>query len=554
MADDVELMRVNWSTGMLLTTEHFARQDAASEAASKWGWRHLRTASGLVGPGARNREAHGSPAFDPQLSIADDGQVVRLSLRQLRGLTPAGDIVEIGDASTVRGEFAKSALGTADSYYVYLVRTGHWEPDAGSVGADEANPTVPARCRPGHELRLDLPADLARDVVVAGRIRRAARTARFEIDTAFIPSCALLLAHSRLFAAWQRGAGALALLAGDFAELHRLVSRFIDQLMRRGLDVRIDLDVLSFVERAVLATDACAGDVTDPTEAPERFFASVERALHRTALALDLSPATRAYFQTLAGADAHYAALLEAQRDALARGALPGTLDDVGEFLLRAEETIERLQRLRDALAAKYVDYRVNRGIEGLRFLLDEGGEKFFGAVATPGHPQRDGDVVTFVFSDLDLSAQQEYRVVLVGDNGASWRVGEELSVTVRLNASMGGGRPVTRNVACTATGQRNFGLDFDPPPELGSIKTLDVSVTPGTRVRGALLFQRRRGVVAEAGILGSGAGVSARPVNTSGSQQAVPGEPRTDPQERKARPTPGAMPAIKINIKKNDP
>ena len=52
-----------------------------------------------------------------------------------------------------------------------------------------------------------------------------------------------------------------------------------------------------------------------------------------------------------------------------------------------------------EALAGKYIDYRVNRSVESIRFMLDRDGEHFYEAVTAPSHPQRDGDLLTFVFS-----------------------------------------------------------------------------------------------------------------------------------------------------------
>ena len=166
-----------------------------------------------------------------------------------------------------------------------------------------------------------------------------------------------------------------------------------------------------------------------------------------------------------------------------------------------------------DALAGKYVDYRLNRSIDSIKFLLDRDGEHFYEAVTSPSHPQRDGDLLTFVFSQLELAGRHEYRVVLTGDPKASipWAVGQELSITIRVNAAGGPRPPMSRQAVCEVEGQRNFAINFDTPQDVASIAGLNVTVQPGHGIRGAVLFRRRLGMASP------GAGV-AMP-----SPQAVP-------------------------------
>ena len=51
------LRSVNWEHGMLLTPEHFLRQERYLESLVAWGTRFLTTGAGLVGGGVRHPES-----------------------------------------------------------------------------------------------------------------------------------------------------------------------------------------------------------------------------------------------------------------------------------------------------------------------------------------------------------------------------------------------------------------------------------------------------------------------------------------------------------------
>lgn len=493
---------VNWTTGMLLTPDHFRIQDAYVDDSVGWLLRYCVGGSGLVGGGVRLDESErGLAKFDPRLEVSDDGEVVRVTVVEARGVTPAGDVVDVGGGDAVRGEFGKDTLAGTDELLVHLVCERGREEDPASVGADTANPNRAALLRTRYRVALGADADVAARSVVVGKLRRASGTLAFEPDGRFIPPCATVLAHSEMYAGWSSLQNEVVQLAGQFAELHRVVARYAEQVESRGVDTRDDAEILAFVERAVLALDGCAYETLDASITPERLFREVERAARRIAIALDLSGATQHFFQTLSGLDADYGALLEEERRALARGREWRPREELRHSLQRTGQTLLRLRSLCEALEGKYVDYRVNRSIGALRFLLDQGGEHFYIAVATPGHPQREGDLLTFVFANMSLTGRHQYRVVLLGDpQGISeWRPGEELRADLRINAASGSSRPVSRVVPCEIPGQRNFAVNFETPPDLATLSGLQVTVQPGHRIRGAVLYQRRLSLVAEA-------------------------------------------------------
>ncbi len=561
MADNA-FKRVNWTTGMLLTTEHFRRSDAYSIEIFEWLLRYTATPAGLVGGGPRlSRGERGLEAHDPQLDVYDDGETVRLSVMQARGVTANGGLVETGPPRAVSREVPKSELVGQNELVVYLVRTGRDSEDPESVGSDEANPLQSAWVQDDLRLELGVRADELGEALAVGRIRRMAETQSFERDAMFIPACATMLAHSALFAGWRRIQDELRLLAGGFGELHRLVAQYVDQLARRGLDTRFDQSVSAFIERAVLALDAAVYDTMDPGASPTAVFQRIDRAGRQIALALDLSPSTREYLSMLSNAEGGYNTLLEEERGALSADRERVMRADLRLELTRAEQAVARVRSLLHALEGRYLDYRVNGAVDALRFLIDRGGEQFYTVVSAPGHSQRDGDLLTFAFPQLNLTGRHEYRLLILADPGgvSKWEVGDELRPSVRINASAGGGRPISPTLVCEVPGQRNFAMNFDTPADVATISSVQLTISPAHKVRGAILYQRRRGLVPET--VGSSAAptshepVRAEPPRPEPLRQEPPRNepPRggwTPPAEPPVPPESGTRPRVVIRPK----
>ncbi len=536
--DTGALKSVHWLTGMLLTPQHFERQDEFIEAAARWAVRYGLPSAGLVGGGLRIDPRTTDPArYDPRLEVADDGETVRLSLLAARGVTPAGEIVDVGEADAVRTAVPRSGLAGVNEAEVHVVRLAGREEDPGSAGLDPVNPHQAALRRARYRLVVGLAPEQAPHALAVGRVRRVSATLGFDRDGSYIPACAAVLAHSRLYAGWTRLRDGVADLAERYGELHRAVAAYAERLAERGVDVRGDLDTLAFVERAVLALDDCAYALVDASRAPAPVFADVERMGRRIALALDLSAATRLFLHAVSSADAGYEVLLDEERQALARrrGAAAEEVDrgDLARALARAEDTVRRVRELGAAVEGKYVDFRLNRAVDALRFILERGGEGFYTAVATPAHPRRDGDMLTFDFSPLQLPARQEYRVLLVGDSqGESpWRLGDAFAVDVWVNPGAGGGRPISFEPRCEVPGQRNFEVTFDGPGDVGTITALRVTVhQQGHRLRRAALYQRGRGVIADVPVVAvasaapSAAPAFVPPTNALGAGAAASG------------------------------
>jgi len=504
---------VNWTTGMLLAPQHFQRLDRYIEEQVAWLLKYCVSASGLVGGGVRLEAAEqGLGKFDPKIDVLNDGDRLRVSVLRARGITPAGELVEIDESRVIQADFARGDLAGLSDSLVYVVRTPEKEQDPESVGADSANPNQAAWNRVRYEVRLGITADLTAMSLAVGRIRRASETLGFELDSQYIPPCASLLAHTSLFSAATKLQAEARLLVGEFQLVHEMAGKYAERIASRGVDTRGDLDIRAFVERAVIALETCVYETADLTVSPYRFFQQIERTGRMVALALGLSASSREFFKALAQVDASYSELLQAEQGALAVQRELDRREPLRSLVERATETLQRLRQLVEALAGKYVDYRLNRTIESIRFLLDRDGEHFYEAVTSPSHPQRDGDLLTFVFGQLELAGRHEYRIILTGDSRSryQWTEGEEISVTVRVNASGGPRSPMTKSAMCEIAGQRNFAVNFDTPADVATISGLTVTVQPGHGIRGAVLFRRKLGLASMGG--GSGGGTPPPP------------------------------------------
>ena len=86
--NELNLRSVNWEHGMLLTPDHFLRQERYLESLNAWSLRYLTPGSGLVGGGIRLPESDlGTVRYDPEVSLAETGDFLDVSVKRARGLT-----------------------------------------------------------------------------------------------------------------------------------------------------------------------------------------------------------------------------------------------------------------------------------------------------------------------------------------------------------------------------------------------------------------------------------------------------------------------------------
>jgi hypothetical protein len=166
-----------------------------------------------------------------------------------------------------------------------------------------------------------------------------------------------------------------------------------------------------------------------------------------------------------------------------------------------------------------------------MNFIFDRGGKTLFKLAAKPARVQGVGDELTVFFSQLRLEGRDKYRLILVGEQNATFEKGTRIAVEVRINEGSGFRRqPVILSCEVKNTDQLNFEFDFDAP-DVPTITDLKVSLQAHLPIRTALLFNRHRfyaGVTAE----------PARPVEPLRAPEPVPQAPPPEdyPPQRVAR------------------
>ncbi len=119
---EAALRSVNWEHGMLLTPEHFLRQEKYLESLAGWSQRYLAAGSGLVGGGIRLPESDlGTVRHDPEVSLSENAEALGISVKRARGLTAAGTIVDVESVGEVHARFPKEQLAGVAEALVYVV-------------------------------------------------------------------------------------------------------------------------------------------------------------------------------------------------------------------------------------------------------------------------------------------------------------------------------------------------------------------------------------------------------------------------------------------------
>ena len=492
--DDLNLRSVNWEHGMLLTPEHFLRQERYLESISSWALRYLVPGSGLIGGGIRLPESDlGTVRYDPEVSLAESPENLDLSVKRTRGVTASGLVVDVETVGTLSARIPKEQLAGVAEAIVYVVV----EPGARvkTDGVPDAfNPQMRTERVANYRISLGVTAaERARSLAV-GRIRRPATGMLFEADAQFIPPCVALGAHSELMAGSRRIVEAVTRLAAGYAELHRAMREFMVLFTDRGIDTEVDRDSMIFAERMVLELQDTAYELLDRTQPPDRFFGRVRRMLHSAALFFDLATGMQQYYDTLRETgETELLGLIELQKHTLQLGRTLKVEDDLGLEVRRAMQLLGGLEKLERALEGKYIDFRRSGSLESTNFIFDRGGKALYKLAARPARVQGVGDEMTIIFSNLRLEGRDRYRLILVGDRGAPWLRGTSIGAEIRLNESTG-----FRRESLILTGevkldvQYNLELDFEAP-DVPTITDLRVTVPAYHAVHTALLFQRHR-------------------------------------------------------------
>lgn len=492
--DALQLRSVNWEHGMLLTPEHFLRQERYLESLVAWNLRYTTSGSGLVGGGVRLPEVElGAVRQDPEVELHETTDTLDVSVIRARGVTPLGLVVDVEASGPISVRLPKDQLAGVAEAVVYIVVESAERAKADGV-VDAFNPQMRTERAPSYRIALDVnAAERARSLAV-GRIRRPATGMLFEGDPAYVPPCLTLAAHSELMIGSRRIVDAVNRLASAYTELHRAMREFMVIFTERGLETEIDRDSMQFAERMVLELQDTTYALLDRTQSPEVFFGRVRRMLHTAAIFFDLATGMQQYYDTLReSGESEFTGLVELQKHTLQMGRTLRLDDNLQIEIRRALQSLAALEKLELALEGKYIDFRRSSSLESANFIFDRGGKALYRLAARPSRVQGIADEMTIFFSNLRLEGRDRYRLVLVGDRNKPWLRGTTIGAEVRINEGSGFRREsLILSGEAKLEEQYNIELDFEAP-DVPTITDLRVTVPSYQTVHTALLFSRHR-------------------------------------------------------------
>ena len=531
--EDIKLESVNWQHGMLLTPDHFLRQERYYDSALLWMLRYSSPSFGLIGGGPRLSESErGAVKHDPIVSIAEDDETLGVAVTQCRGVTPGGVLVDVDPARPVRKNFAKKDIEGVSEATVYLVAYPQ-EKDAADGPVDDANPQMQPIRRPAYSIALEARADDISYSLPLVRIKRPATGVAFEKSATYIPPCATLVAHSELTAGWRELIERAESLFNRYSGLYRAMQEYLGLFRERGIETEMDIETMHFVGRMTAALQDALYQMLDPVQPADQLFSALRKFFHTAAVYMDLSaPVEQYYGQLIETGETEFVSLLEQQKKLLSIRRRWGVNDDLRVELDQALGRLGALDRLELALEGKYVDFRISPTLESMNFLFDRGGKALYKIAAKHSRLQGFEDELTIHFANLRLEGRERYRLILTTQDNAVFDEQHRVPVEIRINEGAGYRRePIHLTCDRGADNQRNFEFDFEAP-DVPTISDLRVSVPKDQPIRSALLFTRHR--------FYAGGGVSAAapppPPPSRFEREAMPGRTR---QERSSRVAP---------------
>ncbi len=492
--EDIKLESVNWQHGMLLTPDHFLRQERYYDSQLLWMLRFGTSTFGLIGGGPRLADSErGAVKHDPIVSITEDDETLGIAVTQCRGLTPGGVVVEIDPSRPVRKNFPKKDLEGVSNATVYVVAYPQ-EKDAADGPTDEANPQLQPIRRPAYGISLQTHADHVAYSLPVIRIQRPASGVTFQKDAAYIPPCASLIAHSELAAARQTLIERAESLFVRYSGLYRAMQEYLGLFRERGIETELDIETMQFVGRMTTALQDALYQMLDPVQPAENFFSALRRFFHTAAVHMDLSaPVEQYYSQLIETGETEFVSLLEQQHKLLEIRRRWGVNDDLRVDVDQALGRLGALDRLELALEGKYVDFRISPALEAMNFLFDRGGKALYKLAAKHSRLQGFEDELTIHFANLRLEGRDRYRLILTTEDNAVFDENHRVPAEIRLNEGAGYRRePIHLICERTSDKQRNFEFDFEAP-DVPTITDLRVSVPKDQPIRAALLFTRHR-------------------------------------------------------------
>jgi hypothetical protein len=491
-SDDLNLGLVNWEHGMLLSPEHFLRQERYFESRCSWLLRYGSTAYGLIGGGARLPETErGAKGDDPVVSVNDDSGALAISVSQCRGITPNGSFVEISPEFAISCDVGKEELAGVDQARIYVVSDPGGK-DVVEAAGDELNPDAEKQRRSRYRVALQISAHEAPHALAVGCMVRSRDGLAYDRDAGFIPACTFMGAHSGLAAGARTILDETIHLTSRFTDLHRAMRQFITLFKDRAIETEADLDIMGFVGRMVVALQNCVYEIVDTAQSPQTFFGHLRRVFHSAAVYLDLSPPVRQYFDLLKDSgESEFIALLGQQRKTLGASPKWKIYEDLSFEVEAALESLGALRKLERALEGKYIDFRVNPILDAMNFVFDQDGQVLYKLHSKSSRVQGSEDSLGLAFAKLQLEGREKYRLILVGEEGAVF--GPDIKVEIHINENSGyRSKPKYVTSVVRDHDQRNFEFDFDAP-EVPTITDLRVVLNAEYAIRLGLLFVRQR-------------------------------------------------------------
>ena len=494
MMDEITLRSVNWEHGMLLSPEHFIRQEQYIDSLTAWALRYSSSGSGLVGGGPRLPESErGSVRHDPIVLVDEDEETIGISVTQARGITPGGYIVDVQPDHPVSRRYSKGELaGIADSN-VYVVCNSDAK-DVVDGQADEFNPQMKTERLPAYRIALQPQAHEVSNSISVARIRRPQYGTGYEKDSAYIPPCTSLVSFSELTGAWRKIVDTVTMLADRYSELYRAMLEFIVLFEERGIETDADTDAVAFVERMVIALQNTIYEILDPEQSPSRFFRYLRRFFHSAAVYMDLTPGVQQYYDLLKETgETEFIAPMERQKRFLHTSRSLQVSENLAVEVRSAMQSLQALVQLERALEGKYIDFRASTVLESMNFIFDRGGKVLYRLAAKPARVQGMGDELTLYFSNLRLEGREKYRLILVGEQNTRFEKGYRINAEIRLNEGSGFRRdPINVAADCKLQDQHNFEFDFEAL-DVPTINEARVIVESHHAIRTALLYTRHR-------------------------------------------------------------
>lgn len=492
--DSIRLRSVNWEHGMLLTPEHFLRQEHYLESIFFWGVRYLTRGQGLIGGGIRLPEADlGAARFDPVVYLDENSEVLDISVSQCRGLTPSGWIVDIDETAPISVRLQKEMLAGVSEAEVFVIVDAAKRIKVDGMN-DDFNPQMKSERTISYRIALAATPAEREDAIVVARIRRQRSGAQFEKDATFIPACMVIAAHSELTAGWRRILDSLNRLSQGYSELHRAMREFIVLFTERGIETELDRDAQHFAERMVLALEETIYEILDRTQSPQEYFGKLRRFLRQAATFFELAPNMQQYYETLRETgETELVSLIEGQRKQQESTRTLRLNKDLSLELQAISQSLVALEKLERALEGKYIDFRISPSLDSMNFIFDRGGKVLYKMAAKPSRVQGVADELSIYFSQLRLEGRDRYRLILIGERDSPFTRGTPMSVEIRLNEGTGFRREaIILSSEAKLDEQYNFEFDFEAP-DVPTITDVRVTVQAFQPIRTAMLFIRHR-------------------------------------------------------------